>query len=76
MLNQSVHIHVPKNDDWGYINNQQENWDFRFDNIMHNASQESIYEECGEEIVRGVLGGYNGTILAYGITGAGKTFTM
>ncbi|KAI9203521.1 P-loop containing nucleoside triphosphate hydrolase protein [Polychytrium aggregatum] len=60
----------------GYINNQQENWDFKFDNILHNASQETVYEDCGTSIVKGLLEGYNGTILAYGQTGAGKTFTM
>lgn len=71
-----IHIHIPKNQDGGYINNQQEDWDFRFDHIMHNASQEMVYEECGTPIVKSLLDGYNGTILAYGQTGAGKTFTM
>ncbi len=83
----NVHIHIPRGEDGGYINNQQEDWDFRFDNILHNASQEMVYEECGQPIVKGLLDGYNGdlrfsfsnhpgTILAYGQTGAGKTFTM
>jgi kinesin family protein 6/9 len=71
-----IHIHIPKNEEWGYINNQQENWDFSFDKVLHNVSQESVYDECGAPIVKGVLEGYNGTILAYGQTGAGKTFTM
>ncbi|KAI8897548.1 P-loop containing nucleoside triphosphate hydrolase protein [Globomyces pollinis-pini] len=72
----SIHIHIPKNEEYGYINNQQENWDFKFDKILHNASQETMYEECGVPIVRSLLEGYNATILAYGQTGAGKTFTM
>ncbi|KAI8917458.1 armadillo-type protein [Entophlyctis helioformis] len=72
----SIHIHIPKNEEWGFINNQQENWDFKFDNILHNASQENVYDECGGPIIRSLLDGYNGTILAYGQTGAGKTFTM
>ncbi|KAI8908305.1 kinesin motor domain-containing protein, partial [Gorgonomyces haynaldii] len=67
---------IPKNEEWGYINNQQENWDFKFDNILHNASQEVVYEECAIPIVKSLLDGYNATILAYGQTGAGKTFTM
>ncbi|KAJ3301978.1 Kinesin-like protein kif9 [Kappamyces sp. JEL0829] len=71
-----MHIHIPKNEEWGYINNQQENWDFKFDKILHNSSQETVYEECGVPIVKSVLEGYNATILAYGQTGAGKTFTM
>ncbi|KAJ3318008.1 Kinesin-like protein kif9 [Boothiomyces sp. JEL0866] len=72
----SVHIHIPKNEEWGYINNQQENWDFKFDKILHNASQETMYEECGVPVIKSVLNGYNATVLAYGQTGAGKTFTM
>ncbi|KAJ3248926.1 Kinesin-like protein kif9 [Chytriomyces hyalinus] len=72
----SVHIHIPKGIDGGFINNQQENWDFRFDSILHNASQEKVYDDCGHQIVKSVMEGYNGTIMAYGQTGAGKTFTM
>ena len=72
----SIHIHIPKGEEGGYINNQQEDWDFRFDNILHNSSQEIVYDDCGLPIVKGLLDGYNGTILAYGQTGAGKTFTM
>jgi Kinesin motor domain len=35
-----------------------------------------VFEDSAQSIVNGVLEGYNGTILAYGQTGAGKTFTM
>ena len=35
-----------------------------------------MYELCGSDIVQNVFDGYNGTIMAYGQTGAGKTFTM
>ena len=35
-----------------------------------------MYEECAENIVSSLMDGFNGTILAYGQTGAGKTFTM
>ncbi|KAI8590910.1 P-loop containing nucleoside triphosphate hydrolase protein [Geranomyces variabilis] len=72
----AIHIHIPKSVEGGYINNQQEDWDFRFDNLLHNASQEAVYEECVNAIMKGLLDGYNGTIMAYGQTGAGKTFTM
>ncbi|KAJ3024345.1 Kinesin-like protein kif9 [Thoreauomyces humboldtii] len=73
---QAVHIHIPKSAEGGFINNQQEDWDFRFDSLMHNASQEAVYDECAGSVMKGLLNGYNGTILAYGQTGAGKTFTM
>ncbi|KAG4107703.1 kinesin-domain-containing protein [Neocallimastix lanati (nom. inval.)] len=72
----SIHIHIPKNSESGFINNQQEDWDFKFDQILHNASQECIYDECGVPILKSLIDGYNGTILAYGQTGAGKTYTM
>ena len=55
-----LHIHIPKGEEGGFINNQQENWDFRFDQILHNASQEVVYDECGAPIVKGLLDGYNG----------------
>ncbi|KNE60061.1 hypothetical protein AMAG_05493 [Allomyces macrogynus ATCC 38327] len=71
-----VNIHVPKPEDAGFINNQQSDWSFKFDKLLHNASQDAVYEECGTPIVRSLLDGYNGTLLAYGQTGAGKTFTM
>lgn len=35
-----------------------------------------VYNEIARPIVDKVLAGYNGTILAYGQTGTGKTFTM
>ena len=44
--------------------------------VLHNASQEEVYEECARGVVSPLLDGYNGTIMAYGETGAGKTYTM
>ena len=35
-----------------------------------------IYEDVGKNTIQDVLGGYNGTIFAYGPTGTGKTHTM
>ncbi len=35
-----------------------------------------MYNEVGGPIVQEVLSGYNGTVLAYGQTGTGKTYTM
>ena len=31
---------------------------------------------CAKDIIQNTVDGYNGTILCYGQTGAGKTFTM
>jgi kinesin family member 5 len=41
-----------------------------------NESQEQVYEVAGKPIIENVLEGFNGTILAYGQTSSGKTFTM
>lgn len=65
-----------KSEQLSFINNQRESYSFKFDTVLHNASQESVFEECGRDIISNFIEGYNGTILAYGQTGAGKTFTM
>ena len=72
----TIEVFIPKDDTQGLINNQLENWKFKFDEFLHNASQEEVYDACSHDIVHSVIEGYNGTILAYGQTGAGKTYTM
>jgi len=69
-------VTVPKDADGGIVNNQLESWKFKFDKILHNLSQEEIFAYCAKDIVTNTVEGYNGTILCYGQTGAGKTFTM
>jgi len=58
------------------INNSANAIQFEFDNILQNASQETVFTQVGAEVCESVLAGYNGTVFAYGQTGAGKTFTM
>ena len=41
-----------------------------------NCTQRDIYDSAAAAIVDDVLEGFNGTIFAYGQTGAGKSFTM
>lgn len=41
-----------------------------------NISQEEIFKEVGEPIMKSFIGGYNCTIFCYGQTGAGKTYTI
>ena len=64
----TIGIHVSKNKLLG-VNNQQEDWTFKYNNILHNTSQENTYELGASDIVDSVLNGYNGTIMAYGQTG-------
>uniref|UniRef100_A0A673I7X8 Kinesin heavy chain-like n=1 Tax=Sinocyclocheilus rhinocerous TaxID=307959 RepID=A0A673I7X8_9TELE len=50
---------------------------YAFDHVFPtNTTQEQVYNTCAKQIVRDVLGGYNGTIFAYGQTSSGKTHTM
>ncbi|EQC34127.1 hypothetical protein SDRG_08336 [Saprolegnia diclina VS20] len=50
---------------------------FKFDDVLASSvSQEQVFERAAREATESVLHGYNGTVMAYGQTGAGKTFTM
>ena len=50
---------------------------FTFDAAYDQESlQKDLYLETFAPLVNSVLEGFNGTIFAYGQTGAGKTFTM
>ena len=40
------------------------------------SSQQDVFNFIGRQMVDSCVSGYNGTIFAYGQTGAGKTFTM
>lgn len=55
---------------------QGQNYTFHFDGVLHNASQEEVFDCCVPEVVDNALGGFNSTIMCYGQTGAGKTYTM
>jgi len=49
---------------------------FSFDSVFsEHSTQRQIYDTCAAPVVSSVLDGYNGTIFAYGQTGAGKTHT-
>lgn len=52
-------------------------YSFSFDRVYDpSSSQEEIYDESARAAVMNVLQGYNASIVAFGQTGAGKTFTM
>jgi Cdc6-like AAA superfamily ATPase len=47
-----------------------------FDHVFDGEStQEDVFNRVGPRFIDACLRGYNGTILAYGQTGTGKTFT-
>ena len=46
---------------------------FTFDAVFsESSSQRRIYDVCAAPVVHSVLEGFNGTVFAYGQTGAGK----
>nr|GMC82757.1 armadillo repeat-containing kinesin-like protein 2 [Ipomoea batatas] len=59
---------------------RKNNWDtdvYEFDEILtESASQKRVYEVVAKPVVQSVLEGYNGTVMAYGQTGTGKTYTL
>jgi hypothetical protein len=59
------------------LRNPTRAYQFSVDHVFHtHASQIEVYEESCKHIVEGVFHGINGSILAYGATGSGKTHTM
>ena len=55
-----VAINIPKMEDKGYVNHQQENWGFHFDKVLQNASQEVLFDVCAKDIIKSVIDGYSG----------------
>uniref|UniRef100_A0A6N2MC18 Kinesin-like protein n=1 Tax=Salix viminalis TaxID=40686 RepID=A0A6N2MC18_SALVM len=59
---------------------KKNNWSsesYRFDEVFtETASQKRVYEVVAKPVVESVLSGYNGTVMAYGQTGTGKTYTV
>ena len=50
---------------------------YSYDHVYdHDASQLDIFESVGVPVTDAFLEGYHGCLIAYGQTGAGKTFTM
>ncbi|XP_068001899.1 kinesin-like protein KIF9 isoform X2 [Melanerpes formicivorus] len=74
--NKTVDIYIKRDAKKGPVNNTQTDWSFCLDGVLHNASQELTYEAVARSLVAEALLGYHGTIMCYGQTGAGKTYTM
>ncbi|XP_039982541.1 kinesin-like protein KIF9 [Xiphias gladius] len=49
---------------------------FRLEGVLQDVSQEEVYARVCQQVVHGALDGYNGTVMCFGQTGAGKTYTM
>ncbi|KAL0229985.1 hypothetical protein PCE1_003549 [Barthelona sp. PCE] len=71
-----ISIHIPRDPEAGIVNNQQDLWKYKFTNILKEANQDQVYTLAAKSIIAKAIKGYNGAILAYGQTGAGKTYTV
>eukprot|EP00736_Rhodelphis_marinus_P013966 Rmarinus@m.26585 len=71
-----IDITMGKRDPRDAVNNQVDSYSFKYDAVLYNTSQEGVFEDIAQPVVDGLIKGVNGTIMAYGQTGAGKTFTM
>ncbi|XP_056289393.1 kinesin-like protein KIF9 [Pseudoliparis swirei] len=75
---QTVNIHPRKDSrkQQDTRSNQLSYWSFRLEGVLQAVSQEEVYARVCQRVVLGALDGHNGTVMCYGQTGAGKTFTM
>ena len=48
-------------------------WNFDVNGVVHNSSQEDVYSQCASHVVKNMLSGINGCILAYGQIGTGNS---
>ncbi|XP_009602453.1 kinesin-like protein KIN-1 [Nicotiana tomentosiformis] len=56
---------------------KEQEFDFTFDRVFYQGSEQAdIYEFLALPIVQGAVDAINGTIINYGQTGAGKTYSM
>lgn len=73
---QTITVNIDKSDPLNFLNTPKCNYSFKFHSILHNVSQEIVFEEAAREIVDSFIQGYNGCIFSFGQRQSGKTFTM
>ncbi|KNA04479.1 hypothetical protein SOVF_199320 [Spinacia oleracea] len=72
-----VSIHRIDDESFNFKDEKDGDLSFSFDKVFYeDSAQASVYEVLALPIVQDAVSGLNGTILSYGQTGAGKTFSM
>ena len=49
---------------------------YKFDAVLHNATQDAVYDTLCASVVADACNGRTGAVMAYGQTGSGKSYTM
>ena len=55
------HVSVSHSESGDVVSNKQDNWQFRFHHVMHNAGQETVFDTLAAPIVSQATQGINGT---------------
>ena len=58
------------------IENRTLDHHFKFDAVLHNATQDAVYDTLCASVVADACNGRAGAIMSYGQTGSGKSYTM
>ncbi|KAA0194499.1 kinesin protein KIF9 [Fasciolopsis buskii] len=69
-------VRVDRDEKHRLVNSQHTSWQFKVEKIFLNISQKEIYNVVGRELIDAGVSGIQATLLCYGQTGAGKTYTM
>ncbi|KAF2458606.1 kinesin [Lineolata rhizophorae] len=66
-----------QSEDTCYISSKEASGSFTFDRVFQmDSAQHDVFDFSIRSTVDDILNGYNGTVFAYGQTGAGKSYTM
>ena len=77
LTNSEICAEFPENHEVNIKSSDGRLFRFNFDRIFNLSSkQKDVYDFAAKPILESVLEGFNGTILTYGQTSSGKTFTM
>lgn len=75
VIHQQRYRHQCKQSSYSKVDENK--YSFAFDRVFGpSTNQVDIYKDVAVPVIRSVIGGFNGTIFAYGQTGGGKTWTM
>uniref|UniRef100_A0A8C7E7D7 Kinesin motor domain-containing protein n=2 Tax=Naja naja TaxID=35670 RepID=A0A8C7E7D7_NAJNA len=58
--NKTIEVHIERDLSKGIVNNKLTDWSFKMDGVLHNASQDVVYDAVAKELVSQALNGYNG----------------